>query len=312
MQCSYRLLTALYLLVTFTQSQLFQDNSEGDGEVLQSFQFGSPQIESAGSISPEKFQADTFSLSSSGATLSADLSQPLSNLEQPAPVDLRFTQGAVVDGPGAIAFDRAKLNPPSYLTQQPEPFISQSQQAQPDPPELGQDLGRMLQPASDLIAQGCGSSSAGKTQEVLEYPSGQQAERPGTRAKINMLRPRQGNFCPVQPPSANTPSKISKETEISIDNQNPAFYPGGWLRYGKDIITGQRLKNLKQCTRDTVTLCCNGPQAGPDVSDCAFCMCLGIGFLPFAFRPRETDLANPGCSQRNKRTKMLPRGDLVL
>lgn len=292
MQFSYRLLTALYLSVTITQSQLFQDKSEGGGEVLQSFQSGSPEFKLADSISPERVQFDTFSSSSSGATLNADLSQPLSDPDQPVPVDLGFTQGAAVDGPGAAAFDFAGLNPPGYLAQQPEQYISQSHQAQVNPLESGQDPGINLQPAPDLIALGCDSSSAGNTQEVLDYPPGLQAERPGGRAKIKRLRPRQGSVCPNHPSSANDPSEISTETEISIDNPNPAFYPGGWLQRGKDIIAGVRLKKLKQCTRDTITLCCNGPQAGLDVRDCAFCLCLGTGFFPFVFRPRETDLAN--------------------
>lgn len=283
MQLSSRLLTALHLSVTITQSQVFQGKSEGGGEVLQSFRLGSRELEPAGSISPEKVQFDTFSSSSSGATLNADLSQPLSDPKQPVPVDLSFTQGAAVDRPGASAFDFAGLNSPSYLAQQPEQFIPQSRQAQAEHLASDQDPGRNLQPASNLIALGCDSSSAGITQEVLDYPPGLQAERPGRRAKIKRLRPRQGNFCP------NNPSEISTEAEISIDNPNPAFYPGGWLQHGKDIITGVRLKRLKQCTRATITLCCNGPQAGLDVRDCAFCMCLGTDFFFFVFRPCGTD-----------------------
>ncbi len=55
---------------------------------------------------------------------------------------------------------------------------------------------------------------------------------------------------------------------------NLAVYPGGWLQRGKAILAGVRLKELKQCTRDTVTLCWSGLQAGLDVRDCAFGRCL--------------------------------------
>lgn len=292
MQFSYRLLTVLYICGTISQSQLFQDNSEGEGEVLQSFRFDSPQIEPVGSISPERAQVDGFSSSSSGAALNAHLSQPLSDPEQPVPVDLGFTQGAVVGGPAAAAFDFAGLDSFGYLAQQPEQSISQSHQAQADPLESGQDQGRNLQPASDQIALDCDSSSARNAQEVLDYPPGLQAEPPGRRAKIRRLRPRQSNVCLAQHPSDNNPSEISTETEISIDNPNPAFYPGGWLQRAQDVIAGVRSRKLKQCPRNTVTLCCNGPQAGLDVRDCAFCMCLGTGFLPFVIRPRGTGSAN--------------------
>lgn len=282
MQISYRRLTALYICVTVSQSQLFQDNSEGGGKLLQSFRLGPPQIEPAGSISPERAQVDTFSSFSS----SADLSQPPSNPEQPVPVDLAFTQGAVVGGPGASAFDFAGPNSPGYLAQEPEQSISQSHQAQADPLESGQDQGRNLLLTSDLMSLGCDSTSAGNAQEVLDYPPGLQAERSERRAKLKRLRPRQSNVCPAH--STNNPSEISTETEISIDNPNPAFYPGGWLQRGQDIIAGVRLRKLKQCTRDTITLCCNGPQVGLDVKDCAFCTCLGMVFVPFVIRPRGT------------------------
>lgn len=124
---------------------------------------------------------------------------------------------------------------------------------------------------------------------------------------MKRLRPRQGNFC-----SANNPSEISTGSEISINIPNPASYPDGWLQRGKDILAGVRLKELKYCTRDTATLCRNGPQARLDLRDYAFCMCLGTDFFPFVFRPRGTDLANLGYSQRNARTKMLQRWNLVL
>lgn len=269
MQFSYRGLTALYICVTASQSQLFPDSSEGRGEVLQSFRLGSPQIDTAGSISSERAQVDIFSSLPS----SADLSQPPSGPEQPVPGDLGFTQGAFVDGPGAAALDFVGPNYPGYLSQEPEQFISQSHQAQYDPLESGQDQGRNLLLASDLIASGCDSSSTGNAQ-VLDYPPGLQAERPERRAKSKRLRPRQSNVCPAH--STNNPSEISTETEISIDNPNPAFYPGGWLQRGQDIIAGVRLRKLKQCTRDTITLCCNGPQVGLDVKDCAFCTRLRI------------------------------------
>lgn len=274
MLLSFRLLIALYLSMTITHSQISQGKSEGGREVLQSFQFGKPELEPAGSILPEGVQLDTFSSSSSGATFNADLSQPLSDPKQPVPVDLSLAQGVTVDGPKDAEIDFAEPSSPGYLAQQPEQFISQSHQAQANHPESDQDLGQNLQPASTPIALGCDSSSAGNTQEVLDYPPVLQPERPGRRAKIKRLRPRQGIVCP------NNPSGISTETEISIDNPNPAFYPGGWLQRGKDIITGLRLKKLKQCTRATITLCCNGPQAGLDVRDCAFCMCLGTGSFP--------------------------------
>lgn len=135
MQFSYRRLTALYIYVAISKSQLFQDNSEVGGEVLQSFRLGSPQIEPAGSISPERAQVDTFSSLSS----SADLSQPPSNPELPVPVNPAFAQGAVVDGLGASAFDFAGPNSPGYLAQEPEQSISQSHQAQADPLESGRD-----------------------------------------------------------------------------------------------------------------------------------------------------------------------------
>lgn len=54
------------------------------------------------------------------------------------------------------------------------------------------------------------------------------------------------------------------------------------------MVAGVRLKELKQCTRDTITLCCNGPEVGLDVKDCAFGMCFGMGFHPFVIRPRGT------------------------
>lgn len=126
-----------------------------------------------------------------------------------------------MDGLEAAAFDFAGLNSPGHLAQQREQFISQSHQAQADHLGSGQDPGRNLQPASDLDCD----PSAGNTQEVLDYPPSLQAERPGGRAKMKRLRPRQGDVC-----SANNPSEISTGTEISIDNPNPAFYPGGWLQ----------------------------------------------------------------------------------
>lgn len=161
MQFSYRLLTVLYICVTISQSQLFHDNNEGEGEVLQSFRFGSPQIEHAALTSPERVQADIFGSSSSAAAINADLYQLLSYPKKPVPVDLDFTQGIVVSGPGAAVFDFAGLSPTGYLAQQSEQSISQNHQAQADPLESGQDQGRSLQPVSDLIALGCGSSSAG-------------------------------------------------------------------------------------------------------------------------------------------------------
>lgn len=217
-----------------------------------------------------------------------------------------------MSGPGAAAFDFVGLSPHGYLAQQSEQSISQNHQAQADPLESGQDQGRSLQPASPLIALGSDSSSAGNAQVVLDYPPGLQAQWPGSTAKIKRLRPRQGNICPAQPPSANNPSEISTETEISIDNPNPAFYPGGWLQRGQDIIAGVRSRKLKQCARNKITLCCKGPQTGLDVKDCAFCMCLGIRCLPFEIRPRRTGSANLGCSRRNERTNMLQRWNLVL
>lgn len=127
-----------------------------------------------------------------------------------------------MNGPGATAFDFVGFNSP----EEPELSISQSRQAQADPLESNQEQGRNLQPASDLIALGCDSLSAGHAQEGLDYPPGLQAERLGRRAKIKRLRPRQSNVCVAQPPSANNPSEISLSSEISIDNPNPAFYPG--------------------------------------------------------------------------------------
>lgn len=310
MQFSYRRLTALYICVTVSQSQLSQDNSEGGGELLQSFRLGSPQIEPAGSIPSEKAHVDNFSSWSS----SADLSQPPSDPQQPIPVDLGSTQGAAVDGPGATAFDFAGYNSPAYLAQEPEQSISESHQVQAGPPESGQDQGRNPLLASDQIALGCDSSSAGNGQEVLDYPPGLQTERPERRARFKRLRPRQSNVCPAQ--GTNNPSEISTETEVSINNPNPAFYPGGWLQRGQDIIAGVRLRKLKQCTRDKVTLCCNGPQVGLDVKDCAFCTCVGTAFLPIVIRPRGTGWgtgsANLGYSHRIEGTKMLQRWNLVL
>lgn len=277
MQFSYRRFTVLYICVTVSQSQLSQDNSEGGREVLQSFRLGSLQIEPAGSISSEEAQVDTFSSLSS----SADLSQLPSDPKQPVPVDLGFTQGDVVDGPGAAAFDFARYNLPAYLAQEPEQSFSESHQVQAGPLESGQDQGQNALLASDQIALGCDSS-----QKVFDYPPGLQTERPERRARIKRLLPRQSNVCPSQ--SINNPSEISTETELSIDNPNPAFYPGGWLKRGQDIISGVGLRKLKQCTKGLVTLCCNGPQVGLDVKDCAFCTCIGMGFLPFMIRPRGT------------------------
>lgn len=286
MQFSYRRLTALYICVTVSQSQLSQDNNEGGGEVLQSFRIDSPQIGPAGSISSEKAQVNTFSSLSS----SADLSQPPRDPEQPVPVDLGFTQGDVVDGPGTAAFDFAEYNSPAYLAQGPEQTISEIHQVQADPLESGQDQGRNPLLASDQIALGCDSSFAGNAQEVLNYLPGLQTEQPERRAKFKRLRPRQSNFCPAQ--GTNNPSEISTETEVSINNPNPAFYPGGWLQRGQDIIAGVRLRKLKQCTRDKVTLCCNGPQVGLDVKDCAFCTCVRMGFLPFCDQTSRNGMRN--------------------
>lgn len=311
MQFSYRRLSALYFCVTISHSQLSQDNSEGTGEVLQSFRLGSPQIEPTGSISSEQAQVDSFSSLSS----SADLPQPPSDPEQPVPVDPGFTQAAIVGWPGAATFDFAGYNSPAYLAQEPEQSISESHQVQADPLEPGQDQGRNPLLASDQIALGCDSSSAGNAQKVLDYPPGLQTERPERRARFKRLRPRQSNVCPAQ--KINIPSKISTETELSIDNPNPAFYPGGWLQRGQDIISGVRLRKLKQCTRGLVTLCCSGPQVGLDVKDCAFCTCIGMGFLPFVIRPRGTGWngmgsANLRYSQCNEGTKMLQWWNLVL
>lgn len=106
--------------MTVSHSQLFQDNSEGRGNLLQNFRLSSPQIEPADSISSERAQVDIFfSLSSS-----ADFSQPPSGPEQPVLVDRDLTQGAVVDGPGAAAFDFVGPSSAGYLAQEPEQFIS--------------------------------------------------------------------------------------------------------------------------------------------------------------------------------------------